>query len=119
MTEWLISCWAQVTRKLQSLRSQNMRSWGSSFWRDRALATASRDHSQNRPVMPSLQHTDATLESVIDAEPAFQNPETEWIDDPGDLRAADNENKPAQSQCFPWRFAHGGATAVFHGIADL
>jgi len=69
--------------------------------------------------MPSLQHTDATLESVIDAEPAFQNPETEWIDDPGDLRAADNENKPAQSQCFPWRFAHGGATAVFHGIADL
>ena len=25
---------------------------------------------------------DATLENVVDMEPAFQNPETEWINDP-------------------------------------
>jgi hypothetical protein len=61
-------------------------------------------HSKNGPEAPSVQRTNATLQSVVDTQPAFQNPETEWIDDPGD--------KPAKTRSVLRRLVRGSAIAA-------
>jgi len=102
---------ARAARQLRRLRSdkckQNKRTCSSALG-----DTACGGHSKNGPEAPSVQRTNATLQSVVDTEPAFQNPETEWIDDPGDLPAADNGNKPAKTRSLLRRLVRGSAIAA-------
>jgi len=94
---------AQAARQLRRLRSdkckQNKRTCGSALG-----DTACGGHSKNGPEAPSVQRTNATLQSVVDTQPAFQNPETEWIDDPGD--------KPAKMRSVLPRLVRGSAIAA-------
>mmetsp|Transcript_54240 Transcript_54240/g.79508 ORF Transcript_54240/g.79508 Transcript_54240/m.79508 type:complete len:123 (+) Transcript_54240:31-399(+) len=61
----------------------------------------------------SPQRTDAALSTVVGTEAAMQSSETEWIDDPGDLRADastdDEDELPVKASCFSrWQFADSG-----------
>jgi len=111
MVGWIPSRMAQAAHQLRRLQSdkckQNKRTCGSAL-----CDTACGGHSKNGPEAPSVQRTSATLQSVVDTESAFQNPETEWIDDPGDLPVADNRNKPAKTRSVLQRLVRGSAIAA-------
>jgi len=81
--------------------------------------TAVSDLSKNGSRVPSMPRTDASLDSVVDTELTFQNPKTEWVDDPGcDLpeSAEDDNRDPVKTHCSLQEGCAYGCAAVIAGF---